>query len=54
MAMLKKHGGDDDRIRAKRPTMLKKMGIDFTNVKADDFKTRGLDVWPVEATVYMK
>ena len=54
LANLKKHGGEDDKIRAKRPTMLKKMGVDFMNVKPDDFKTRGLDIWPVEATVYMK
>lgn len=30
------------------------MGIDYANLKADDFKTRGLDIWPLEATVFMK
>jgi hypothetical protein len=29
------------------------MGID-PNMKCDDFKTKGIDIWPLEATVYMK
>ena len=34
--------------------MLKRMGIDFMTIKPDDFKTRGLDIWPVEATIYLR
>lgn len=54
LADQKKHGQEEDRgAAAKRPTMMKRFNAEQMATKSDDFKTRGLDVWPIEATVYM-